>query len=233
MRMFAVLFVVAVAAGATVAAGADKTVWDGVYTDAQAARGQAAFDSRCRQCHRGGFFQGFIERWREDKLSGIFNFISTRMPLDNPGSARQDQYLDIVTYILSLNNLPAGTEELTPAALGGIQVQRKDGPAQLPDDITVRVVGCLTEGPDNGWTLTKASEPGRTREPTASTEAELKSSAAQPLGTRTFGLPDAASRSPETHKGHKVEAKGFVDRKPAGDRLLLTALQTVAPSCPE
>jgi hypothetical protein len=227
MRMVVVLFVV------TVAAGADKTVWDGVYTDAQAARGLAAFDSRCRQCHRSGFFQGFIERWREDKLSGIFNFISTRMPLDNPGSARQDQYLDIITYFLSLNNLPPGPEELTPAALGEIQVQRKDGPAPLPDYITGRVVGCLTLGPENAWTLTKASEPGRTREPTASTPAELKSSAAQPLGTRTFGLPDVASRDPDTHKGHKVEAKGFVDHKPAGDRLLLTALQTVAPTCPE
>jgi quinoprotein glucose dehydrogenase len=231
MRMVPVL--VAALFVVTVAAGADKTVWDGVYTDAQAARGLAAFDSRCRECHRGGFFQGFIERWREDKLSGIFNFISTRMPRDNPGSARPDQYLDIVTYILSLNNLPAGTEELTPAALGGIQVQRKDGPAPLPDDVTVRVVGCLTQGPDNAWTLTKASEPGRTREPTASTPAELKSSGAQPLGTRTFALPDVDSRSPDTHKGHKVEAKGFVDKKPAGDRILLTALQTVAPTCPE
>jgi hypothetical protein len=228
MRMVALMFVVTVAAGAT-----DKTVWDGVYTTAQAARGQAAFDSRCRQCHRSGFFQGFIERWREDKLSGIFNFISTRMPLDNPGSATKSQYLDIVTYFLSLNNLPDGEQELTPETIGDIQVQRKDGPAPLPDDITVRVVGCFTQGPDNAWMLTKASEPGRTREPTASTEAELKSSAAQPLGTRTFPLPDAATRDPETHKGHKVEAKGFVDDKPAGDRLLLTALQTVAPSCPE
>ena len=228
MGMVAVLFVVAVAAR-----GADKTVWDGVYTDAQAARGQAAFDHRCRECHRGGFFQGFIERWREDRLSGIFNFISTRMPRDNPGSASQSEYLDIVAYILSLNSLPAGAQELTSGVVGDIQVQRKDGPAPLPDDITVRVVGCLTQGPDNAWLLTKASEPGRTREPTASTEAELKSSGAQPLGTRTFGLPDAASRSPDANKGHKVEAKGFVDRKPAGDRLLLTSLQTVAPSCPE
>src|SRR5713226_8748386 len=119
MRMVALLFVV------SVAAGADKTVWDGVYTDAQAARGLAAFDARCRECHRGGFFQGFIERWREDKLSGIFNFISTRMPRDNPGSATQSQYLDIVAYILSLNNLPAGAEELTSGAVGDIQVQRK------------------------------------------------------------------------------------------------------------
>ena len=54
---------------------------------AQATRGEAAFDDHCRSCHRGGFFQGFIERWREDKLSGFFNFISTRMPRDNPGSA--------------------------------------------------------------------------------------------------------------------------------------------------
>ena len=227
MRLAAVLFVV------TEAAGAGKTVWDGVYTDAQAGRGQAAFDSRCRECHRGGFFQGFVERWREDKLSGIFNFISSRMPKDNPGSASQGEYLDIVAYILSLNSLPAGVQELTSASIGEIQVQRKDGPAALPDDITVRMVGCLIQGSDKAWTLTKASEPGRTREPTASTEAELKSSAAQPLGTRTFRLPDIDSRGPDSHKGHKVEAKGFLDRKPEGDRILLTALQTVVASCPE
>src|SRR4029077_7774174 len=153
MRMLAALFVVTVVAGAPVAAGADKTVWDGVYTDAQAARGQGAFDSRCRECHRGGFFQGFVERWREDRLSGIFNFISTRMPRDNPGSASQSEYLDIVAYILSLNSLPAGTQELTSGLIGDIQVQRKDGPAPLPDDITVRVVGCLMQGPDNAWNV--------------------------------------------------------------------------------
>src|SRR5437879_1479263 len=130
MLMLTVMLVV------TAAAGADKTVWDGVYTAAQAARGEAAFTSRCRECHRGGFFQGFIERWREDKLSGIFNFISTRMPRDNPGSAKQSEYLDIVAYILSLNSLPAGTQELTPEVMGDIQVQRKDGPAPLPDDVT-------------------------------------------------------------------------------------------------
>ena len=228
MRMIAVMFAV------TVAAGADRTVWDGVYTAAQATRGEAAFDGYCRSCHNAAF-QGprFIDRWREDRLSSLFNFMSTKMPRDSPGSASQAEYLDIVAYILSLNSLPAGAQELTPAVIGDTQVQRKDGPAPLPDDITVRVVGCLTQGPDNAWTLTKASEPGRTREPTASTPAELKSSGAQPLGTRTFALPDVDSRSPDTHKGHKVEAKGFVDKKPAGDRILLTALQTVAPTCPE
>src|SRR5260370_38269670 len=154
MRMVAAMFFV------TVAAGADKTVWDGVYTAAQATRGEAAFDGRCREGQRGGFFQGFIERWREDKLSGIFNFISPRMPRDNPGSATQSEYLDIVAYILSLNSLPAGTQELTSRVIGDIQVQRKDGPAPLPDDITVRVVGCLTQGPDNAWLLPKATAPG-------------------------------------------------------------------------
>src|SRR5260370_10908851 len=120
MRMVALLLFVI-----TVAAGADKTVWDGVYTDTQAARGLAAFDMRCRECHRGGFFQGFIERWREDRLSGIFNFLSTRMPRDNPGSARQSEDLDIVASILSLNSFPAGPPELTSRLGRDSQVQGK------------------------------------------------------------------------------------------------------------
>ena len=150
----------------------------------------------------------------------------------NLRSIRQSEYLDIVAYVLSLNSLPAGAQELTFGVVGGIHVERKDGPAPLPEDTVVRVVVCLMQGPDNAWRLTKASEPSWTREPATSTEAELKSSAAQLLGTRTFGLPDIDSRGPDTHKGHKVEA-GFMDRKPGRDRLLLTALRTVASSCPE
>jgi hypothetical protein len=32
--------------------------------------------------------------------------------------------------------------------------------------------------------------------------------------------------------GHKVEAKGFLIRDPAGDRINATAVQTLAPRCP-
>ena len=102
----------------------------GVYTGDQAKRGGAVFASRCISCHSTGFERtGFVERWREDRLSGFFNFISTYMPRDNPGSGTQSEYLDIAAYIMSNNDLPAGAQELTYEELTNIQVQRKDGPA--------------------------------------------------------------------------------------------------------
>ena len=37
-----------------VAAAADKTVWDGVFTSAQATRGGAVYATECSGCHRDG-----------------------------------------------------------------------------------------------------------------------------------------------------------------------------------
>ena len=211
-----------------------RTVWDGVYTADQAKRGEAVFGRRCLACHSTGFERtGFVERWREDKLSAFFDFISTYMPRDNPGSASENEYLDIAAYIMSNNDLPAGPGELTYEALTTIQVQRKDGPSPLPDGSLVRVVGCLTQASDNSWTLTKASAPAQTRSRDVSTGLELRVSEAQPLGTNTFPLAYINAFSPNEHKGHKVEAKGDLDRMPAGDRIRLSSLQTLAPSCPE
>jgi cytochrome c len=34
-----------------VLAGQDKTVWDGVYTDAQAKRGEGVWGEKCAKCH--------------------------------------------------------------------------------------------------------------------------------------------------------------------------------------
>jgi hypothetical protein len=159
--------------------------------------------------------------------------VSTYMPRDNPGSAKQNEYLDIAAYIMSNNDLPAGAQELTYEALTAIQVQRKDGPAPLPDGSLVRVVGCLTQASDNSWTFTKASAPAQTRSRDASSGLERKVSEAQPLGTNTFPLAYINAFSPDEHKGHKVEVKGDLDRTPNGGLIRLSSLQTLASSCAE
>ena len=107
------------------------------------------------------------------------------------------------------------------------------GPAPLPDGSLVRVVGCLTQAPDNAWALTRASAPAPTRERDSSSGVELKASEAQTPGTNTFPLVYINAFSPALHKEHKVEAKGMLERTPTGDRILLSSLQTLAPSCPE
>ena len=86
----------AVQANATEPAGqGGKTVWDSVYTDAQAARGQAFSATYCSECHAddlsgAGFppLRGdrFMERWREGSLKNLFSYISTMMPAERPSS---------------------------------------------------------------------------------------------------------------------------------------------------
>ena len=75
-----------------------------------------------------------------------------------------------------------------------------------------------------------AGEPVRTKNPAASKDEELKHSEAAALGTQTFRLLNVYP-TPAPHKGHKVEAKGFLIRDPGGNRINVTAVQTLAPRC--
>jgi hypothetical protein len=209
-----------------------STIWDGVYTQAQAQRGASDFDTFCSSCHRGGFRgAGFMNRWREDKLASLYSFISKNMPVGNPGVASPSEYIDIVAWILSINEIPAGSKELTPSEAANIQVIGKNGPAPVPDGALVDVVGCLIQDETaKTWTLTQATDPVRTRD-VDSEAIDVKGLADKPLGTLTFGLPDVGFYKPQNHKGHRVALKGFLDHQPKGDRLLTTALATLAPDC--
>jgi hypothetical protein len=84
---------------------------------------------------------------------------------------------------------------------------------------------------DNSWVLDLASEPIRTRDPNNSTPEKLKDWEAKPLGTRKFGLMDIASYHPDSKKGYKSEAKGFLIKNPGADRINLTALQMTDSKC--
>src|SRR5918994_7687115 len=71
------------------------SVLDGVYTTAQARRGQAQFEEHCASCHRqdlggiaGPALKGdrFLDQWREFPLEVLVNDMSSQMPLRNPGA---------------------------------------------------------------------------------------------------------------------------------------------------
>jgi mono/diheme cytochrome c family protein len=221
-----------------------KTIWDGVYTPAQAARGKESYTAHCSACHatdltgrNGPALRGdhFMDNWREDSLNSLYNRIKNSMPAGNPSSLADDTYLDVVAHILQVNAFPEGPEDLKPDALATIRVVGKEGPAPVPNFSLVQVVGCLAQGSDNSWILTDASDPSRTRNPKESTESELKSSAATPLGAQTFRLLDVDYFRPDftaaAHKGHKMEAKGFLIRNPADLRLSITWLEMLDSSC--
>lgn len=116
--------------GAHVAAAVPQnrtTVWDGVYTDDQAVRGQQLYKAQCGYCHRdnltgGGSEAGapalkgpiFTIRWRDQPLADMFVTIGTTMPQNKPDSLTPQMVIDIISFLLKSNDIPAGATELPP-----------------------------------------------------------------------------------------------------------------------
>jgi hypothetical protein len=209
-----------------------KTVWDGVYTEAQASRGEARYRTNCSGCHDEGPRRGeaFMRDWSGTDVESLFHRIKTSMPPDAPSSLSDAEYLDIVAYLLRANGFPAGRQELTGDALTAVRIEGPNGPEEVPNYSLVRVVGCLAPASGSEWPLAGVGVPARTKNPAASTGEELAAAAATALGRHTFRLFNVYPR-PDAYTGHKVEAKGFLIRDPAGDRINVTAVQSLAPRC--
>lgn len=107
--------------------GAVQAGDDAVYSEPQAARGEALFQEHCAACH-GARLEGnpavaltgpaFRARWEDGThtLDDFYYIIRTLMPYSAPGSLSRPQYADIVAYILKVNAYPAGDKELEPKA---------------------------------------------------------------------------------------------------------------------
>jgi len=99
-----------------------RTVWDGVYNDAQAKRGEAVYLEACSNCH-GRTLEGadmtpgltggaFMANWDGLTVGDLFDRIRISMPADRPGSLSRQEDVDVVAYILRFNQFPSGKEEL-------------------------------------------------------------------------------------------------------------------------
>lgn len=99
-----------------------RSVWDGVYTDAQATRGEAVYAQKCGQCH-GGQLNGtgeapplvggeFVSHYDEQSLGDLYDRVRTTMPMDNPKSLPREDYADILAFLLKANRFPAGDTAL-------------------------------------------------------------------------------------------------------------------------
>jgi mono/diheme cytochrome c family protein len=119
------------AAFASVAAQNGKSVNDGIYTEAQAARGKTVFAANCTTCHEPSRFTGpdFLSGWTGKSLHALFDHMSTTMPEDNPGGLKPQQYADVVAFFLQLNEYPAGKTELE-SAVEGLKAIKFDKPAK-------------------------------------------------------------------------------------------------------
>ena len=103
---------------AAVEALAGPSTLDSVYTTDQAARGKDVYLGSCRSCHTPASHTGatFEKRWKGKHLSDLYTYVATKMPGNDPGSLSPDAVADVVAYLLQLNAMPAGAQEIYPEA---------------------------------------------------------------------------------------------------------------------
>jgi cytochrome c len=103
------------------AAAPAHSVWDGVYTDAQAARGKLRYGGNCVECH-GASLEGnylsppltgeLIADWDGMTMADLFDKVQRTMPLGHPASLSDADTADVLAYMLQSNNFPSGGAEL-------------------------------------------------------------------------------------------------------------------------
>lgn len=99
-----------------------RSVWDGVYTEEQAKRGEEVYKKECASCHgaeltggesapplTGGAFQA---NWNGLTLGDLFDRIRKTMPQSKVGSLTRQQDADVLAFMLSVNKFPVGKTEL-------------------------------------------------------------------------------------------------------------------------
>lgn len=125
MRAFLLASGVALAlTGGLAAGGQPSPAGGGLYTPAQADRGEALYADQCASCHGG--LRAFVpemaallgdhtfrNRWTGRSLGELFGVIRDEMPQDAPGTLSPEETASLVAYILAGNRFPAGDAALS------------------------------------------------------------------------------------------------------------------------
>jgi mono/diheme cytochrome c family protein len=101
------------------------SISSGVFTAAQAKRGDAAYQASCSACHGGDLHAtdaeavdltgpAFRAKWNGKTLEERFETIRDTMPLGNARTLGDQTYMDILAFILQFNDFPPGNQELVP-----------------------------------------------------------------------------------------------------------------------
>ena len=74
-----------------------------------ALKGEGSYDLRCASCHGNIFISSsapiYLSKYKN--ASGLLSYISTRMPGGAPGSLNQEEYWEILCYLLVQNHFTA------------------------------------------------------------------------------------------------------------------------------
>jgi mono/diheme cytochrome c family protein len=114
----------------------EKTAWDGVYSTAQAERGDKRYADACAPCHGADMAGGpgipgltgieFMFKYNNKPVAELFDYMKANMPPGQSGSLTDPQYADVVAAVLKGNGFPEGPTELASSAeaLKGIFITR-------------------------------------------------------------------------------------------------------------
>ena len=107
-----------------------KTTLDGIYTAAQAKRGEAIYVGSCASCHGADLSGGgqapelagqeFNKGWNDLSLGDLFDRTRATMPADKPGTLTPEPAADVIAFLLQKGNFPAGHTEL-PSDVAGLK----------------------------------------------------------------------------------------------------------------
>ena len=125
----AVAMLCAAVAGTAAGGQAAASIWDGVYTEAQATRGQQRYKASCEMCHSEDLLgdsgpalvgEPFLQRWNGSTVNDMLVTLRQTMPQDSPDSLGTPGYVDLLAFLLKSNSAPAGAAEL-PADANALQ----------------------------------------------------------------------------------------------------------------
>jgi mono/diheme cytochrome c family protein len=118
--------VVIVALAGVAASQNQRSVWDGIFSTDQAKRGQARYNEQCASCHGDTLSGGesappltggeFLSNWSGLTVGDLFDRTRSTMPQSKPGSLSREANAEILAYVLSMNQFPAGKADMPQAS---------------------------------------------------------------------------------------------------------------------
>ena len=131
--MFAVAVVLTLPAMDSGAGAGGAGTAGGIYSEAQAERGQALYEEHCVMCHGERLTGGhgvpalkgpeFRFLWAGRSLKELFEAIATKMPPGQAGTLTEQEYIDVIAASLRANGFPTGAVELSAGALADIPIE--------------------------------------------------------------------------------------------------------------
>jgi mono/diheme cytochrome c family protein len=97
-----------------------RSTRSGVYNEAQATRGRELYALSCMSCHTVATHAGpeFVAKWQGKLFWELFDYVRESMPKSEPGSLTTREYLSVLAYLLKMNGMPEGPDELPTDSAG-------------------------------------------------------------------------------------------------------------------